>query len=233
MFRDSIFDDFFAPRQTRYCTPSSHYYPTKQQILQHQREQEEKMRRQREYELRLQREQELRRRQQNPWNMFFQQPQHEEEEEEEEVPIFFHQKPKLSKKTPKQIPIKEKTQTKEEEEIEKKSDPIQREEEKEVEEEEEEEKRIPSEEPLYKKIEQVSIETDKFIQEIQNFKEGKLQYKDYEYEVLKFDELLTRNLCKLDVIQGSSSLMKKRKERVLKIVNALKVVDELKKNIPK
>jgi hypothetical protein len=227
MFRDSIFDDFFAPRQTGYYTPGSHY-PTKQQILQHQREQEEKKRRQREYELRLQREQELRRRQQNPWNMFFQQPQHEEEEEEE-VPIFFHQKPKHSKKTPKQKQFKEQTQTKKMEpkevEIEKKSDLIQQE--------EEEEKRIPSEEPLYKKIEQVSIETDKFIQEIQDFKEGKLQYKDYEFEVLKFDELLTRNLCKLDVIQGSSSLMKKRKERVLKIVNALKVVDELKKNIPK
>jgi hypothetical protein len=221
MFRDSIFDDFFAPRQSRYA---SHCYPTKQQILQHQREQEEKKRRQREYELRLQREQELRRRQQNPWNMFFQQPQ-EEEEEEEEVPIFFHQtEPKHSKKS-KQESIKEqKIQTK-------KMEP--KEEKQTVPEEPSIEERIPSEEPLYKKIEQVAVETDKYFQDIQDFKDGKLEYKDYEYEVLKFDELLTRNLCKLDVIQGSPSLMKKRKERVLKIVNALKVVDELKKNIPK
>jgi hypothetical protein len=92
---------------------------------------------------------------------------------------------------------------------------------------------IPSETEKCYKIEKIAKDSDSIIKELQDFKDGKLTYKDYEYEVLKYDELLTKQLCKLDVIQGSPLLMKKRKLRVLKIVEALKTVDELKCNFEK
>jgi hypothetical protein len=89
---------------------------------------------------------------------------------------------------------------------------------------------IPSETEKCYKIEKIAKDSDSIIQELQDFQDGKTSYKDYEYEVLKFDELLTKQLCKLDVIQGSPLLMKKRKLRVLKIVEELKTVDGLKRN---
>jgi hypothetical protein len=86
---------------------------------------------------------------------------------------------------------------------------------------------------LLKKINLIATETNVHIQDIKDFSEGKIKFTNFSFEVLRFEQLLEKNLCKLDIIQGSSSLMKIRKERVLIIMQALKLVDELKKQIPR
>jgi hypothetical protein len=88
-------------------------------------------------------------------------------------------------------------------------------------------------EVLLNKINLIAEETDGCIEKIKDFSEGKIKYTNFTFEVLRFEQLLEKNLCKLDIIQGSTSLMKIRKERVLKIMQALKLVDELKKQIPR
>eukprot|EP01080_Neovahlkampfia_damariscottae_P007433 gene7433-11756_t len=77
-------------------------------------------------------------------------------------------------------------------------------------------------------IQEIFLESENIIQDLEDFCQGNTVYHDFEFKVLRFYELLTKQLCILDIIQGSRFVQEKRSECVLNILNSLKTVDHLK-----